>query len=338
MGHAANGVTEPSAEIVRADTGPPAPFDAPAAEGDAAGELEVFLRREFDRGPVVRLVLSQLGQGGDSRVGEWDDLAGKGPDELAAELVERAKDDARSQAGDLRYGVAVYRAKDKPHTARKFVTIAGGASEFADDLDTQRYTANAVGTLAQLMAHNQTGQALNVKLTMFVVTMMQNRIRDLERQNQRLQDTHQRAVQAHEQYVSQQHQRDLETRRARFDELRQEKIFEQVMLVLPLIFRFAVGDKSPALALAGLEQQLHTLIGSLSPAQLTTVMGALEPAQQASFLQLAQSIAAKKTSSVDSQLRTREAQESARAAAPSAAAPTTPPAPPSNPRDPHSPR
>lgn len=280
-------------------------------QDDARTEIEVFIAKEMSRGPVARFELRMLTPQGDQRVGDWtdQDFEGKGPEELASEIFERAREDARSQIGEQRYAIAVYRAEGRPYAGRRFFNMPGGQSEFSDSLDVVRHPSTAQGVLGQTLEHNQANHVLNHKLVQYIVGILQQRIRDLERSNEKLLSMHTRTVEAHERLVSEEHRRQLELRKMRFDEMKSEKLFEQIMLILPIIFRFAVGDKSASLQLAGLETQLHSLVGSLSEQQMGAVMRAMDPAQQASFLQLAQSLAQKKTESVDAQLRQRAIQE-----------------------------
>lgn len=276
------------------------------ADIEARQQIEEFVSREMARGPVHKFVLVQIHHQGDARVGEWDSLGGKDPVEVAGEIFDRAKDDARSQLGPLRYAVAVYRAEGKPHAGRKFFNITGGQSEFSDTFDMQRQPPTNAGVLGQLMEHEHLNHALNHKLVQYVIGVLQTRIRDLERQVERFVGVHVRTLETHERLLSEQHRRDLELRKVRFDEVKQEKLFEQIMVLAPLIFRYAVGDKSAVLQLAGLESQLHNLFGSLTQEQLAQIMRQFSPAQIASFTQLAQSLAQSRPRTVNEEVKRKE--------------------------------
>jgi hypothetical protein len=281
---------------------------------DTHAEIVRFCTREMGRGPVHRFAAIQVGYS-ESTIGDWSDLGGRDPESIASEIYERIKEDARGQTGLLRYIVAVYRAEGKPHAGRKWLTMQGGASEFQESFDVQRHPPTNQGVVGQLMEHEHSNHALSFKLVTYMISILQRRIQDLERQNERLMTTHTRTVEAHERLVNESHRRDMDLRKVRFDELKSEKLFDQIMLIAPLIFRYAVGDKSAVMQLAGLESQLHNLIGSFTPDQLRGLLSTLNPAQSASFMQLAQTLAASKPAGIGEELAKKEEEEKARAAA-----------------------
>jgi len=94
---------------------------------------------------------------------------------------------------------------------------------------------------------------------------------------------HFKLIETHEKLVNEDHKRQLELRRAHFEEVRQEKIFDQIALVLPIVLRMFAENKTIS---RPLKELTTDVLESLSDKEVLDFIQRLDPAHQNQFLNL----------------------------------------------------
>ena len=247
--------------------------------------IESFLNQAFHGGPIARIELSQVGMHGNQAVGDWNSFEGMGPEHVTMQILERAMDDARMQKGSPRYVVTIFRSAERRQSdGRKWFTLAGGGHEFDGVEEMEGPTGS--GIIAQLMRHNEASARLALLATRDIIVEQRREIMELRSRERNQTQMQVRVLEAHERLINEEHKRALELRNARFEEHKQEQIFQQIMILLPVVMKLLAGDKSDTIKAAALEQQLRTLFGSMTEQQMFEIMKNLSPAQQMSIMDL----------------------------------------------------
>jgi hypothetical protein len=248
-------------------------------------KIEAFLTTAFERGPVVRVELAQVGLHGDSKVGDWSGFEGVGPEHLTMQILERAMDDARLQKGSPRYVVTFYRSNERrTHDGRQWFTLAGGGHEL-DGIE-EMEGPTGTGLIAQLMRHNEASTRVALLSARDIMVEQRREIAELRSMVRHMMTGHFKLVETHEKLINEDHKRALELRKARFEEVKQEQIFGQIMMLLPILMRYLAGDKGDVLRYAALEQQLKMLFGGLTEKQFTGIMAQLTDTQALSLMDI----------------------------------------------------
>lgn len=248
-------------------------------------KIESFLTRAFEGGPIARIELAQVGLHGDQKVGDWSTFEGLGPEHVTQQILERAMDDARMQKGSPRYVVTYFRSLERRQSdGRKWFTLAGGGHEFDGVEEMEGPTGT--GIIAQLMRHNEASARLSLLASRDIMVEQRREIQELRSMVRHMMQGHFKLVETHEKLINEDHKRALDLRKSRFEEVKQEQIFGQIMLLLPIFMRFLAGDKSDTIRMAALEQQIRTFFGSMSEKQMGEIMGKLDQAQILSLMDL----------------------------------------------------
>lgn len=257
-------------------------------------KIEAFLQREMERGTLVRVELSQVGLHGDSKVGDWNAFEGIGPEHITLSILERAMDDAKMQKGSPRYVVSVFRTHDRKYDGRVWFTLAGGGHEF-DGIE-EMEGPNATGIVAQLMRHTEASARLSLMSARDIIVEQRREIAEQRAFIRQAMQMQFKLVDTYEKLKNEQHTRDLAIRKERFEEVKQEQIFGQIMMLLPIFFRFLGGDKSDMVRLTAMEHQIRSLFGSIPEKTLLEFMAKLDPTQQLSLMDLNKLISSPPTS------------------------------------------
>ncbi len=299
-------------------------------------KIEFFLTRAFEGGPIVRVELAQVGLHGDQKVGDWSSFEGVGPEHVTMQILERAMDDARMQKGSPRYVVTIFRSLERRQSdGRQWFTLAGGGHEF-DGIE-EMEGPTGTGLIAQLMRHNEASARLSLLASRDIMVEQRREIAELRAMVRHMMTGHFKLVETHEKLINEDHKRALDLRKSRFEEVKQEQIFGQIMMLLPIVMRLLAGDKSDTIRMAALEQQLRTLFGSMSEKQLGEIMGKLDQTQILSFLDLnklmsspppspTEAVNAKEKREKDAEKTAKDAEDKRKAEASGAAKPAQAPA------------
>jgi hypothetical protein len=264
------------------------PADGPSmASGDSderhREKVETFLTRAMGGGPLSKVTVAQVTGSGDSRVGEWDKFEGVGPEHLATDIVQRAREDSQGLRGAARYVVFYFRSGGAPE-GRLFFTMMGetyGVSNFEDP-----EPPNGQGLIAQHMRHTEISVHMSLMQSQAIISDLRRDNSDLRADNRRLLTMHTRVLDTYEELKSGDHQRQLEMRLLQTKEARKDAIGAQFLILLPLLLKHLVTNSKSALSDSALTLQLVNLFGSLEPAQLQGIMAVLGPAQSASVMDL----------------------------------------------------
>ncbi len=201
------------------------------------------------------------------------------------QILERAMDDARLQKGSPRYVVTFYRSNERrTHDGRQWFTLAGGGHEL-DGIE-EMEGPTGTGLIAQLMRHNEASTRVALLSARDIMVEQRREIAELRSMVRHMMTGHFKLVETHEKLINEDHKRALELRKARFEEVKQEQIFGQIMMLLPILMRYLAGDKGDVLRYAALEQQLKMLFGGLTEKQFTGIMSQLTETQALSLLDL----------------------------------------------------
>lgn len=280
---------------------------------DPQRKVEKWLEKIMDSNTGLdRLVLEHVGINGNQQVWDLDHFEGLGPENVAAQVLERANDDAHAQKGTVRYKLVAFQGGSRHGSQRTWFTLAGGGFDLDGMEDTEG--PNGPGIIAQLMRHNEAFMRGAMLQTREIIVDLRRELADQRQMNRHMLHNQFKVVEAHERLLNEQTRREIEMRKAKFDEVKQEKIFEQIMVLLPVALRhMADASGSHAFKESALEQSLRSLIGTLRPEQLQGIMKNLNEAQVISFMDLYKSLANTHPQTVEDAIKDKEAREKAAA-------------------------
>jgi len=284
----------------------------------AVERIEVFLEDAFNKGPVAEVVLQHVSVQGNNNVGDWNSFEGMGPENLALQIMDRAVDDARAQRGSARYIVTFRRSTEKRGSdGRTWFTLTGGGYDIDGIEDTEG--PNGPGLMSQLMRHNEASARIALLSARETIVDYRREVGELRSMVRHMTQAHFKLIETHEKLINEDHKRQLELRKARFDEARQEKVFDQIAQILPIVLRMFAEGKSEVLQDTALKMQVSNLVESLSEEQILDFARRLEPAQQMSFMDLYRQVRAAKGGGIGDKIAVKETREAAASAPPAAA-------------------
>lgn len=248
-------------------------------------KLEEFIGEAFERGVVAEVGLLHVSHQGNNPVGDWTQFEGIAPENLAMQIMDRAVDDARAQRGSARYIVYYKRSQDKRnYDGRTWFTLTGGGYDIEGIEDTEG--PNAHGLLSQMMRHNEASARIALLSARETIVDYRREVTELRGMVRHMTNTQFKVIELYEKLMSQEHQRSLDLRKARFDEAKQEKLFDQIGNIFPLLLAMFAEGKSEVLKDAAFKMQIKNLVGSLSEEQIAGIVHRLEAPQQIAFLEL----------------------------------------------------
>jgi len=219
-----------------------------------------------------------------SPMGSWDqeEFDRNSPDDLAVLIMGRAYHDASSRRGTIRYGVNAYRNNEKVHFDRFSFRLEGGLTY--SDKEDPAYQATEGGVLAMTLRH------LEFTMKLFMQGQAENdrvksqQLAEANRQLMRYSAQHYRIMELSEAMLDRRAERDLAVREQDQKEKRKQMMFEKFLVLLPIVARKFLGggpDKGPDKVLA--EEQLNSLLESITEEQLRDLVPLFTDEQRVSF-------------------------------------------------------
>lgn len=289
-------------------SGPLVPRDDSLVE-----KLEEFIGAAFNRGPVAEVGLMHVSTHGNNPVGDWNNFEGIAPENLAMEIMDRAVDDARAQRGSARYIVYYKRSAEKRnYDGRTWFTLTGGGYDIEGIEDTEG--PNGSGLLSQMMRHNEASARIALLSARETIVDYRREVGELRSMVRHMTNAHFKLIETHEKLINEDHKRSLEMRKARFEEARQEKLFDQIGNIFPIILSMFAEGKSEVLQDTAFKLQIRNLVASLSEAQIANIMRGLDASQSVAFLGLYKSMREAEGESITKTIDEKEQAEAVAAA------------------------
>ena len=234
----------------------------------------------------IRFELRQLG-GGESRVADIDDFAGKSPEDIIDQLYDLANDDAHAFRGLVKYAVLAY-ADDGPYISRAFFSVEGRGME--SDFIEESEAPNEKGQMSQTLRHNEAYTRLTLSALNSLIHTQSRNLDKKDEQLNKLMDQHFRVIEAYEHLMDRAFERQMQLREQEKTEQMKEALLEKVGVFLPVLAgKLLPQSNNPV---AG-EEHILTLIASLTEDQIAALGAVLKPEQAASFIELYKTYAAK---------------------------------------------
>jgi hypothetical protein len=271
----------------------------------ATKKVQEFAQKQIHRappelGPCTRLVLRHLRADGSTThdietiiVDPYTDTEdAPGPEEIeryAGDLVSAALSDADGlNRGIQRYAVLAFHDKSPGEaTSRCTLRVSGGRSTWASEEN----AALGLGEIADSEGPTPTGIAAQSQRHVEAMLKMisqawhhtmgtfadQNQA--MQRQMSTMLERHFQMVTMYEQMLSQQHQRDLESRKAEIWVRGADELLDKLKILLPHAINKATGKKLLPTRSSPGEQELVAVIEALRPEQLEQLKDVLTPEQ-----------------------------------------------------------
>jgi len=285
------------------------PSDAlSVAENSSEEKLGAWVERQYAKGPPARVILALTVRHGHAQnIAEWDDFEDMDPGKLAMQVAERATEDAKFQNGVARYLAIWYKKGDAVPTAREWITRRGGADDFDGIEGSSEPTAQ--GVLAQSMHLTDLSLRLSMQQYYQIMTRQADEIMQLRRELSKAFEKHFKIVDMYERMVSEEQERRLELRKAVFEESRKEKVWEQLMMILPLAMK-KFGEKKGKAAVEDVAEQalLTNFVSSLSQDQIQSIATKLTPVQMTSFMEFYKKLRDKQVVHIDKDIAKKVAE------------------------------
>lgn len=256
-------------------------------------DMEKWLRRELtrDREKVVdRLILRHASPGMkgndvDTFTLSERTLSVENLLELAEEVLSRAQGDADGLGQMGRYVLTAHSVGESRAVARFPFRLRPNQDEFEEAGDEP---ANQRGLLTQLMRHNEALAKTMVHAVAGITTVMARRLESSDNAITRLTENAQKNLLLLEEAKSEQHGRDLELLEVNRKAEREEKIFEKLSLLVPVVINKLAGQKvfnaeDPSALM------LRTFTESISTDQFNKIQSTLNQEQIILLAQIIQS-------------------------------------------------
>lgn len=204
---------------------------------------------------------------------------------LADGIIARAQDDADGIGGPQRYVTMSYSAENEKATSRFPFKLRGegNGEDGDDDSAAGADSPNMRGLLTQLMRHNEaSNRALTGGIAM-TVRALEGTIARQAGQIEVMMESHWRNIQAREESLSLQSERDLALLKAGNDEDRKTKIYSKVEQLAPAVLNMLAG-KTVIPGADPLSISLVALAESMTEEQFMAIMKHLNPEQQINLL------------------------------------------------------
>jgi len=256
-------------------------------------DMEKWLRRELtqDRVKTIdRLILRHASPGMKGNDVDTFPLAERSLSvdnllELAEEILSRAQADADGLGQQSRYVLSAHPTGENRAVARFPFRLRPNLDEFEEAGDEP---ANSRGLLTQLMRHNEALAKTMVHAVSGITTVMARRLESSDNAITRLTENAQKNMLLLEEAKSEQHGRDLELLEANRKAEREEKIFEKLSLLVPVVINKLAGQKvfnaeDPSALM------LRTFTESISTDQFNKIQSTLNQEQIILLAQIIQS-------------------------------------------------
>jgi hypothetical protein len=187
--------------------------------------------------------------------------------------------------GIQRYVLSLQPAGEKRSVARYPFRLRAQVEEFEEAGDEP---ANIRGMTSQLMRHNEALAKTLVHAVSGLTTVMARRLESSDNTIARLTEQHQNNMRLLEDANSQQHVRDLELLDATRKSEREDKIFEKLSLLVPVVINKLAGQKVVSADDPG-ALMLKTFTDSINTEQFVKIQQTLSPEQMILLGQIIQS-------------------------------------------------
>jgi len=263
--------------------GPPMmPPGGPPQEVDSLCE---WIKGAFQRAQVASFSLGQrsAADGTLSAISSWaaeDFDKYDGPEGLSQNIMEEAYRDAQTQRGTTRYVVQAFKEGESAHFAKHSFRLDGALERTSDDEDS--YPATEKGVLALMIKHTEFSVRSLQQGFDQMMRSMGGQIGELHRQNNKMAAMQYQVLDLQQAMMDRQAERELAVREQDAKDKRKQQIFEKVLILLPVIIQKLLGKKGADSILA--EEQIGSLIDSISPDQMATLVGAFTDEQRIAFM------------------------------------------------------
>lgn len=226
--------------------------------------------------------------------------------DLAGRIHTRALREASQLRGSHVFALYAFERDDRPAASRwTFRLVVDDGAESYGGVR-RKGGATEAHVLAMALDHADRATRLAISHTERIIEQYSGQIATAMDRIAQLEDGYTMVYKLREEFESRKHDRDIERMRLGQKEKRMHLAMEKFGPLLPAFLQIVSGGKL-ALGKDGMlgEQQVHELLGSLTPAQIQAIMSSLTPEQAIGFHTLYEAYCA----------RAVEAQEKAAAAA-----------------------
>lgn len=250
-----------------------------------------LLIEDDKHGPCVRVTLAHgKSSGAAARLHAWaiveSQRTAATAQSLAREVYDVAHDHAGAFDGVQRYALgAFYGEEVEPGRTGAFrVTVDTGRDSSSAAEPTEEATGR--GMLAQTMRHNEALTRFTLQMAEAGTRSLAQQIGELRIENSELRTRLHDSMTAVEKAMSEQHSRELETRRFELRSAAQAELKQKLDLLFPVLLNKIAGIKGLPPGPGG--DTMRALVGSISQEQLAAIANVLRPEQTVAFIDVLQ--------------------------------------------------
>jgi hypothetical protein len=202
---------------------------------------------------------------------------------MAADVYRAAQDHAEAFDGVQRYELLAYYGDEQaPQRRTAFRVTNAERSSMSAAEPTEEATTR--GLLAQMMRHNEATARLSLQTTEVNFRTLHAQNTELRAENESLRTRLHESMTAVEKALSEQHSRDLETKRFALKAHQTAQLVEKVNLLMPVLVNRFAGSRVMPLG-AGADR-MRALVSSIKTEQLQAMASSLSPEQAIAFFDL----------------------------------------------------
>jgi len=242
-------------------------------------------------GPCVRVTLAHgKSSGAAARLHAWAIVDGQrtqpAAQSLAREVYDVAHDHAGAFDGVQRYALAAFYGEEiEPGRTGAFrVSVDAGRDSSSAAEPTEEATGR--GMLAQTMRHNEALTRFTLQSAETVTRSLAQQLGELRMENSELRTRLHDSMTAVEKAMSEQHNRELESRRFELRSVAQRELVQKIDLLFPVLLNRLSGIRALPAGPGG--DTMRALVSSISQEQLQAIGNVLRPEQAVAFIDVLQ--------------------------------------------------
>lgn len=243
-------------------------------------------------GPCIRIAVAHgKSSGAAARLHAWaiapEQRTQAAAHSLAREVYDVANDHAAAFDGVQRYALGAYYGDEiEPGRTGAFRVTVSGRSDLASSAAEPTEEATGRGQLAQTMRHNEAISRLLIQSQELTTRTIAAQLAELRLENSELRTRLHDSMEVVEKAISEQHRRELETRRFELQAAGRAELKQKIDLLFPVLINRLAGIKSLPAGPGG--DSMRALVGSISQEQLQAIGNVLRPEQAIAFIDVLQ--------------------------------------------------